>query len=428
MPSLVTGPQPESMGLPSEGPRLVADRYEILRLLGRGRMGEVYLADDHRGRKHVALKFCARDCGKDFHRLLVREVRLGQRVTHPNVCRIYDLDTHGDQIFLAMEFIDGSTLRQILDRTLGRLTCAERLRIAYGLCDGLAAIHGQHVLHRDLKPGNVMLDSAGRTVITDFGLAVQAHGAADQSGTPGYMAPELATGGPPSVQSDLFSLGLVLYELFTDRRTEYTEQRGRGPLEALDVPPDSNVPPEIFEVILRCLNRDPDKRPESAAAVAKDLPTPMLERESGESITSPATLLVLPRFTPSRIRSRWTLAALLVTVVVASLLGARWGPATALVDPPPVLEKSARDILRDLGFPPAPYRAWGFWHPSSWEGWGDERVPLVHLDSLVFWYRQGPRPIIQRQLGNPVLIPDDPPISDPGSVRVVLDASGTLLR
>lgn len=391
-------------GTPRSG--WVGDRYQVLRCLGIGSMGEVYLADDHRGRKHVALKFVP----ADLHHLLVREVGMAQRVSHPNVCRIYDLDTHEDQLFVTMEFVEGSTLREILGRGLGRLTFQERLRIAFGLCDGLAAIHDQHLLHRDLKPSNVMVDLDGRPVITDFGLAVPVHGMADQSGTPAYMAPEVLAGAPSSPQSDLYALGLVLFELFTDQEAFETGERSEAPA----FPSEIDLPGAIQEILLECLDADPDRRPSSAREVAESLPDPVLERSGAERVVSPATLLVAPRLVPAPRflwRCLWLFAVLWLLV---AFLGPHVQPTADLVESPAALESVARRLLADQGIDPEPYRSWGF---SRRDEDGE----------IVFWYHQSRLPPVVRPADTAYPSVDSrAPVS--GRTSVQLDSRGRLLR
>ncbi len=200
---------------------ILAERYRIIGLLGRGGMGEVYRADDLKLGQPVALKFlpAAPGLGRDRLERFYAEVRIARQVSHPNVCRVYDVGEIDGQQFLSMEYVDGEDLASLLQR-IGRLPPDKALDIARELCAGLAAAHERGVLHRDLKPANVMLDGRGRARITDFGLAVAAGEVVEGevSGTPAYMAPEQLAGKGASVRSDLYSLGLVLYELFTGRK------------------------------------------------------------------------------------------------------------------------------------------------------------------------------------------------------------------
>src|SRR5512139_3095791 len=200
---------------------MLAGRYRIVARLGRGGMGEVYRADDLRLGQPVALKFLPTTVEQDpaARERLFAEVRHARTVSHPNVCRVYDIGEEQGRYFLTMEYIDGEDLASLL-RRIGRLPGGKALEIARQLCAGLAAAHGKSVPHRDLKPSNVMIDGRGQARITDFGLAAEAGPAtspADYAGTLAYMAPERFQGIPASVQSDLYALGLILYETFTGK-------------------------------------------------------------------------------------------------------------------------------------------------------------------------------------------------------------------
>ncbi|PYY18537.1 MAG: serine/threonine protein kinase [Acidobacteria bacterium] len=206
---------------------LLAARYRIIALLGRGGMGEVYRADDLTLAQPVALKFLPEALTDDPASLerFRNEVRIARRISHPNVCRIYDIGEADGLTFLSMEYVDGEDLGSLL-RRIGRLPGDKALEIARKLCAGLAAAHDKGVLHRDLKPANIMLNSQGEVTIMDFGLAELAeHITQDQVryGTPAYMAPEQLAGKEVSTKSDIYSLGLVLYEIFTGKRAFQAE-------------------------------------------------------------------------------------------------------------------------------------------------------------------------------------------------------------
>jgi serine/threonine protein kinase len=177
---------------------LVTGRYQIIGLLGKGGMGEVYRANDLTLDQPVALKFLPESMARDtamlarFH----NEVRIARQVSHPNVCRVYDLGEVDGQPYLSMEYIDGEDLGSLL-RRIGRLPADKALEFARRICAGLAAAHDKGVLHRDLKPSNIMVDSQGRVFITDFGLAAvtgELREAQAREGTPAYMAPEQLAG------------------------------------------------------------------------------------------------------------------------------------------------------------------------------------------------------------------------------------------
>ena len=260
---------------------MLAERYRIVGLLGKGGMGEVYRADDLKLGQPVALKFLPRAFERDsaFLERFLAEVRTARQVSHPNVCRVYDVDEVAGRNFISMEYVDGEDLATLL-RRIGRLPPAKALEIAQQLCSGLAAAHAQGVLHRDLKPSNIMIDGHGRARIADFGLAVPATdtAAAEFSGTPAYMAPEQLAGQGASVRSDIYSLGLVLYELYTgkraiegatlaDLRRAHSEHQPTAPSLLA-----SEIDPVVERAILRCLEKEPAKRPASALQLAASLP------------------------------------------------------------------------------------------------------------------------------------------------------------
>ena len=199
---------------------ILAERYRILGLLGQGGMGEVYRANDLKLNQPVALKFLPATTTRNLLDRFHAEVRIARQVSHPNVCRVYDIGEVDGSTFLSMEYVDGEDLRSLL-RRIGRLPGDKALEIARRLCAGLAAAHDKGVLHRDLKPANIMIDGRGQVLIMDFGLA----GLADQiaqvrEGTPAYMAPEQLAGKEVSVRSDIYALGLVLHEMFTGKRRD----------------------------------------------------------------------------------------------------------------------------------------------------------------------------------------------------------------
>ncbi len=243
-------------------------------------MGEVYRADDLRLGQPVALKFLSATVEADPVRLAQfhNEVRLARQIAHKNVCRMYDIGETDGLPFMTMEYVDGEDLASLL-RRIGRLPEDKALELAHQLCAGVAAAHDRGVLHRDLKPANIMIDGAGQVRITDFGLAA-IEGAADiaHAGTPAYMAPELLAGRDPSIESDIYALGLVLYEIFTGRRA-YTAQNVRELIrqqnEMTITSPATlvkDLDPAINRAITRTLERDPADRPHSALEVAASLP------------------------------------------------------------------------------------------------------------------------------------------------------------
>ncbi len=249
-------------------------RYRIVALLGRGGMGEVYRADDLELGQSVALKFLPPGVAANATELarFRNEVRIARQIAHPNVCRVYDIGDADGHVFLSMEYIDGEDLAAVL-RRMGRPTPDKAVELARQVCLGLAAAHEAGMLHRDLKPANIMVDGRGRARITDFGLAglaVELARGGQIAGTPAYMAPEQLTDGTVSVRSDIYSLGLVLYELFTGKRAftaaSPAELRRMQDSSSVTSPSDlaRDIDPAVERLILHCLERDPDARPASA--------------------------------------------------------------------------------------------------------------------------------------------------------------------
>src|SRR5580704_5608246 len=245
-------------------------------------MGEVYRADDLALGQPVALKFLPDHLASDADRLqrFRKEVAVARKVSHPNCCRVYDLTEQAGPPFLSMEYIDGESLDALL-RRVGRLPEEKATEVARQFCSALGAVHDQGLLHRDLKPANVMLDGRGRVRLTDFGLALSsddAMGRSETAGTPAYMAPEQIGKGEASVRSDIYSLGLVFYELFTGHlpyQVNTAVEWRRAHLESSPRTPSSvvkDIDPAVESVILRCLQKDPTKRPSSVRQVAAAFP------------------------------------------------------------------------------------------------------------------------------------------------------------
>ena len=202
--------------------------------------------------------------------LLLNEVRLARRITHPAICRVFDIGEQGEQVFLSMELVQGEDLAALIHR-VGRLPSERVAEIGQQLCEALAAAHAQGILHRDLKPANILIDEHGSVRITDFGIAVRRDQTGHNTGigTPGYMAPEqLASGESVSEQTDIYALGRVLYELLVGRMT-YDRESGRpSPRPSTIVP---GVDPQIERAVLQALSHDPRDRQASAAEMAAQL-------------------------------------------------------------------------------------------------------------------------------------------------------------
>jgi serine/threonine-protein kinase len=244
-----------------------ADRYQIKELLGRGGMAVVYRATDTVLADDVALKLMPLHA-EEYRASAMRfrqEVRLARRVNHPHVIRVYDIGEHNGYLYLTMEFIAGSTLRSLM-RKRGPLPPQQAMSMARTIAEALGAAHATEVIHRDLKPTNVLVDEAGRLVLTDFGIARGldddlglTHGAL---GTANYMAPEQATNGRIDARTDIYALGVVLYEMLVGERPagNSTDIAARIERESAE------IAPALAALTLRCLSLDPNARPQSTAA------------------------------------------------------------------------------------------------------------------------------------------------------------------
>ena len=342
---------------------MIAGRYRIAGILGSGGMGEVYRADDTKLDQAVALKFLPARLARDSI-LLARlhdEVRLGRQISHPNVCRIYDIvDWEGAQ-FVAMEFVDGEDLSRLL-RRIGRLAHDKAVDIARGIAAGLLAAHAKGILHRDLKPANVMIDSHGEARIMDFGLALAA-GEDDGtvSGTPAYMAPEQLEGQPATIQSDLYALGLVMYELFTGKRAHSARtlpERVRDLTSEITTPSNviRDLDPAVERIILRCLGNDPTQRPRSARDVIEALPgnDPLAAALAAGETPSPGMVANAGIEGSLSRRTAWSLLGA-IAVLLALFLYVREQRSLAKYAPPmpspEVLHDRAEAILRTFNVP-----------------------------------------------------------------------------
>jgi serine/threonine protein kinase/ABC-type transporter MlaC component len=253
-----------------------AERYRIVSHLGEGGMGEVYRTDDLTLGVPVALKLLRSTGPRNLERLR-SEVRLAREVSHSAVCRVFDVGEADGRHFLTMEYIEGEDLAIHL-RRMGRLPAPKVLELSRELCAGLAAAHERGILHRDLKPANIMVDARGHARITDFGIAISVDRPDHlRIGTPAYMAPEQLAGGEVTEQTDLYSLGVLLYELVTGRlpfqATTLQDQFGQRP-GGHPEPPSSlvtGIDPRLERLILQALAKRPEDRPASAQAMAAAL-------------------------------------------------------------------------------------------------------------------------------------------------------------
>ena len=327
----------------------VAGRYELVRPLGHGAMATVDLAHAVELDRPVALKRLAENLARDedLQRRFAREARLAARLAHPNVVRVFDVGEDDGRPFIAMEYVEGETLAEFIARRR-RLSPAEAATLGMQMCAGLAAAHAAGLIHRDVKPQNLLLGTDGVLKLGDFGIAAGQEGtrltlAGTVLGTAGYLAPEQARGEQVTAAADIYAVGAVLYELLTGEpvRTggslaELAADDGWQPPDLAARVPDA--PPELVVAVEACLSLRPVDRPPSAAALARLL----------APIASEAATLTLPpdssqRATeilarPDRPSSWWSarraaslvglLAACVAGGVAAVILSSRSAPAS----------------------------------------------------------------------------------------------------
>jgi hypothetical protein len=378
---------------------VVAERYEIRALLGRGGMGEVYEAVDRRLDRTVALKVLRPELARD-RRLLARfrrEARTSARLAHPGIVAVHDVGEHGGRAFIVMEFVAGRTLARAIDQQ-GPMAPALAARIGAEAADALAHAHERGIVHRDVSPGNVMVTPGGAVKILDFGIARAARGSSARSGSPtvhgtaAYVAPEQARGEAADQRADVYALGAVLYELISgrpplaDTTTELTgHAASRTPAPLRGVRPD--VPPALEAVVMRCLAEDPTARfvhgGELAAALrtagtraAEHRPAPTERAITAPVPAAPArrSTAVLSAPVPRRRRGgRWFLVPLLAGLVLA----AGWIAV-------PAIRSASSSSIRARAHGPAPLPVpSALSAPTSCDGWLSTRAELS-------WTPRGP--------------------------------------
>ena len=421
-----------------------------MNLLGKGGMGEVYRAEDLTLEQDVALKFLPEAAtDEDTLERFRNEVRIARRISHPNVCRVYDIGEAERSIYLSMEYIDGEDLGSLL-RRIGRLSQDKALEIGRKICAGLAAAHAQGVLHRDLKPANVMLNGQGEVLITDFGLAGVAHEISDvRSGTPAYMAPEQLSGKEVTERSDIYSLGLVLYELFTGKRAyegKTYDEIMRTRTDSMPSRPTTlvkDLDPVVERAILRCLESDPALRPPTALAVAAALPggDPLAAALAAGETPSPQLVAAAGENIGLRVKPAVTWLGIVVLALAAFyVLGTRTNGIEQMNLPytPDVLSQKARDMAQQFGYPkPVDAADWLEYdgdflreadkkHPKWNEVLRTSQPPVLR-----FVRRESQGTMLAIEPKDSTLVPGIVDLNDPapiqvGMVRIDLDMDGRL--
>ncbi len=425
---------------------IIAGRYRIVALLGCGAMGEVYRAEDLRLGQAVALKFLPASLANDggalarFH----REAAIARQISHPNVCRVFDIGDADGRLFLTMEYVDGEDLASLL-RRIGRISPDKALDLARQLCTGLAAAHGYGIVHRDLKPTNIMVDGRGRVRITDFGLAVVADQAGGEpwAGTPAYMSPEQLAGEAATQKSDLYALGLVLFELYSGKPA-FTATTLDGWREAHTRRPPSRLTPvgvdeAVDKVVLWCLEKSPKARPPSALAIAAALPGGDLLAAAVAAGETPSPEMVAAATTGRAISitTAAAVAAMALVLLFGVLALSRFSNAVGLAGlpkAPDVLVDRAQEIVRAAGYTTLPADSTWYFMSSSYLPYRNAREPSTkwrrelrdaELVPGRFYYRQSPVPM--EPLNQMATVwADDPAEHFPGMLHVQLDARGRL--
>jgi serine/threonine protein kinase len=263
-------------------PAALLHRYNVLGAAGQGSMGIVYKALDRETGETVALKILKPEIASDQAMMerFKNELLFARKITHKNVCRVYEFNRVGGIAYTSMEFVEGESLRSVLNR-FGGLPLRKGVDLAMQICSGLKEAHAQGIVHRDLKPENVMMDTQGNVKIMDFGIARSMEAVTrltgSMVGTPAYMAPEQVGGKSVDYRTDIYSLGLILYEVFTGAQAFRADNPVAVALKQLresPVPPhevEPTIPPPLERAILKCIEKEPARRYQSIPELENDL-------------------------------------------------------------------------------------------------------------------------------------------------------------
>ena len=272
----------------------INDRYEVIKSIGEGGMANVYLGYDTILDRNVAIKVLRGDLSNDekFVRRFQREALSASSLAHPNIVEMYDVGEDDGLYYIVMEFIDGVTLKQLLKKR-GTLTLSETIDIMLQLTDGMAHAHDSYIIHRDLKPQNIMIKDDGQIKITDFGIAMALNSTQltqtnSVMGSVHYLPPEQASGKGATVKSDIYSMGIIFYELLTgklpfkgENAVEIALKQMRDPFPSIREE-DDEIPQSIENIILKATAKNPKNRYEDSRSMHEDLLTALNEERINE--------------------------------------------------------------------------------------------------------------------------------------------------
>jgi len=298
---------PAALSLPPAAAAALSQRYDILGQAGNGAMGHVYKVRDRETGETLALKLLKPEIASDqiMMERFKNELLLARKITHKNVCRVYEFNRVGGVAYTSMEYVEGESLRTVLRRSAG-YPLRKGLDLALQICAGLKEAHAQGIVHRDLKPENIMIDAQGNVKIMDFGIARSMEATTQltgsMTGTPAYMAPEQVSGKPVDFRADLYALGLILYEVFTgtpafkadNAVTLAFKQVRETPPQPHEVRPD--IPVLIEQAIMKCLEKEPFKRFQSVG----DLETALRAKPAAPAMSPAAPTRPAYGFQPSQ--------------------------------------------------------------------------------------------------------------------------------
>jgi serine/threonine protein kinase len=270
---------------------IIYQRFRVIKVLGRGGMGEIYLAEDNKLHRKVAIKSISGDFrrDRDAKARFRREAQAASLLDHPNICTIYEIAAENDREYIVMQYVDGITLEQL--KKIKPLALGKIVDIALQITEGMIAAHTRNIMHLDVKPGNIMIDKSGKVKILDFGLAEICPGKTPNReksrpepglnendivmGTASYMSPEQAEGRELDGRSDIFSFGVVLYELL-ERKNPFYERENNVTLYNIlhkEIKLSQDIPQPLQEIVHKALQKDRDRRYNDFGEIKKDLAT-----------------------------------------------------------------------------------------------------------------------------------------------------------